>query len=355
VLQHILESHALSAINTKFVLKGSVVDADALNGPHDVHIRGNYAYVAGKDYPGTSSVASFAIVDISNPANPTVVGSIENFTDAQTVEAFDDNTAYLGHDGGISVINISTKSSPSVSTTIGGSGVIQDVNGWEKIGNTLIVASKNGYVHSIDVSTLTSPSINGSRNVRTSDNVYWPHDISIFGDYFITVSNSSGAAHQGVHIAVYRWADSGTLRAVGDWTMEDSITDSTFFGANRVRVDIANDIAYVASHPTLGVIDVSTPSAISTLETMIPWSSVHTNGLELDTANDLLWAGSANGIVALDISIRQSPVRIGLFADSDLYGSGKELFSAHDLSRSGNYVYATAQDGDALIVFEVLW
>ena len=57
---------------------GVVIDATNLNSAHDVYVSGNYAYVA-------ADVADrLTIIDVSDPTNPTIAGSLLEVTDLET-------------------------------------------------------------------------------------------------------------------------------------------------------------------------------------------------------------------------------------------------------------------------------
>ena len=63
---------------------GTLHNSNVMFGPHGVAVSGNYAYVAAQGClnqqpcPNPSVGDSFVVVDISNPANPTIVASIQN-------------------------------------------------------------------------------------------------------------------------------------------------------------------------------------------------------------------------------------------------------------------------------------
>jgi hypothetical protein len=96
---------------TSPIVKTSLHDSTNLNNPNDVATQGNYAYVANQ----TLSGLEFAVVNISNPLAPAVVGSL---SDTHLVGAYrvrvSGNLAYVSANSSSSVaaIDVSNPSAP---------------------------------------------------------------------------------------------------------------------------------------------------------------------------------------------------------------------------------------------------
>lgn len=144
--------------STNLTEVGSIQDSTNIDGPHDVEIFQGYAYVAGKD-------GSFAIVDVSDPSNPTLEGSITSgMTNPEVVIPWSANIAFVAAND-FHVINTSDTSSPKIATTL----TINDkINGYDTWGNYIFLASKDGYIEVVDVSDPFSPVLQASQSAVQS-------------------------------------------------------------------------------------------------------------------------------------------------------------------------------------------
>src|SRR3989338_4979424 len=92
-------------------IKGSITDATNLDGAISVYVSGRYAYLAAQ------TADRLTIVDVSNPASPTTVGSV---TDAQLDTAnavyVTGNYAYMAAEtaDGLTIVDVSNPSSPAI-------------------------------------------------------------------------------------------------------------------------------------------------------------------------------------------------------------------------------------------------
>lgn len=240
---------------------GSVSDASVMDGAVRVDIgqNGDYAYVTGIN---TDSVA---VVDITTPSSPTVAGSITNSTelDAPSGIEVDGNYAYVTSTLGnqLTVLDISTATSPSIAATLTDAS-ISDPNGvgLNKSSSTLYIANTGSDALTIvDVSTPSSPSVLGSVTDSTAMN--GPRDVVLGpnGDYaFLTGETSDTVASVDV--------TNSTSPAVADY-----VTDSTALNRSWGISQMSGKV-YVGAPGTdrISVLDVSSPTTISVIDSMAP-------------------------------------------------------------------------------------
>ena len=98
-------------------------------------VQGNYAYVTAY------STASLAVVDISNPSAPTLVGSVQDWTNLYGADgvAVSGNYAYVGGDSCscFTVLDISNPKEPTVVTSLYEGGI----EGLTLVGNYVYAAA----------------------------------------------------------------------------------------------------------------------------------------------------------------------------------------------------------------------
>jgi hypothetical protein len=138
-------------------LADALEDTAKIERPGGLDLRGSYLYVTGNDS------ASMAVVDVSSPSTLSFAGTVSDTTQLDYSQDVDvspgGNYAYVSQfNGEITVVDVSTPSSPSVSSNYAPSefGGIQYMN---VAGDHLLVADRDGPLHSLDLSTPSSPSL----------------------------------------------------------------------------------------------------------------------------------------------------------------------------------------------------
>ena len=122
---------------------------------------GNYAYVATDD-----NSAELRVVNVTVPAVPISAGSLDltGNDNGQTITG-SGSTVYLGRSGsgGLAIINVSTPTSPSLTTTYSSGGAINDVHYDSGLSYTFLATSETtSELQVVDVSTPASPTQVGS-------------------------------------------------------------------------------------------------------------------------------------------------------------------------------------------------
>ena len=137
------------------------------DGPEDIAVSGNYAYVSSD-----SNSEELQIIDISNPASPSVVGTFNNPGNSNMwAVAVNGTTAYLGRDsaGGSEfyVVNVSV---PAVPVLLGSVNIGSDVNDIWISGNYAYLATDGDELQVVDISVPALPSVVATLNLTSGDN-----------------------------------------------------------------------------------------------------------------------------------------------------------------------------------------
>ena len=313
----------------------------ALQGPHDIELQGDLAYVAGK-------WGSFAIVDVSDPRRPEVLGAItEGVHNAETVlpcGAY----CFLGTNDFLS-IDVSDPLHPVVSSQICDPR-ISDINGMARWGSFILAANKRGFVDLVDASDPTHPTLLDALDTRERGGIESPHDIALAGNHFIIVDQRDGSP---LKARTYRFADSaaGDLLPPDQWDVEGSLEGPDLNGANRVVV--SGDYAYVVANHAhrLGVIDIHDTHCLTQIAN-VPAADEQPDGLTI--AGNILCIGAAHSVELMDISVPHKPVSIASSRFPELFSgvSPRGRDSAHDLVVRDGLIYVTAQNDNCIGIIE---
>jgi hypothetical protein len=192
---------------------GTVTNAanpNELFGAYSVAVSGHYAFVAYQGnlngQPGTPGTTSggFTVIDITSPGSPSVVANRDNgslpsgqanFLQHATSVAISGNyayvTAFYGHR--LTVIDISTPTSPSIVTSLSDSTHLMNPNNVAVAGNYAYVADQTnptGVQFSIvNISNPAAPFVAGSLSNTLLDNAY---TLRVRGNFaYLVAKNSS--------------------------------------------------------------------------------------------------------------------------------------------------------------------
>lgn len=164
-----------SFANEFLIINASVASSPTLVGSlnlgdsgREVVISGSFAYIAGGH-----NTQEFQVVDISNPAAPSLTASLNllGTADALTIIHFG-STAIVGQGGLLRVIDVTNPAAPVLSATLGLGGTINDLALYS-VDNSLVFAGTNNTTAEfqvINVSNLVSPILQSSANLSGSIN-----------------------------------------------------------------------------------------------------------------------------------------------------------------------------------------
>lgn len=270
-------------VGTKLSAAGSITDAVSFPFPYGMAVQGNLAYVANDS--GTPGDVVMAVVDITKPSTPVVVGTLTdntNFNGAGVGMAVSGRYTYMANaTDRVGVIDVSKPFAPvTVATVI--SGNLAGINDLKLSGNFLYVGMCNGAgnpgVAIIDVSNPLAPKLRGTVTGASTActfflgvsgrYVYAPQDTVTAGQSKFTVidvSNPDAPTVVGTlvdDVNLFTTAGSGSSLLVG----------KTYFVTSSNSDNTTNYIA---------AIDVSTPTAPTLISISPQVAEIGQNALEI--------------------------------------------------------------------------
>ena len=275
----------------------------------DIHVSGNYAYVAD-GYDGLE------IINISNPANPVEVGQFVDggYTHSVYVSG---NYAYVAdYDEGLKIINISKPTTPVKVGSYYDGG-----NAWGVYvsGNYAYVADTTDGLEIINISNPTNPvEVGQYDDGGSSEGVYISGNYAYVADYedgleIINISNPTNPVEVG--------------------QFDD--------GGNVHNVYVSGNYVYVADYTDgLEIIDVSSstnPVEVGQYDDGGGSEGIYISGNYAYVTNDV------GGLIIIDISSSTNPVLVGQYDD------GGDAYNAYV---QGNYVYV-ADGTDGLEILDI--
>ena len=266
---------------TSPVVVGSTPAANSLVNSTNVTLSGHYAYVVSKNRNATKGSGSnddgtgnsLTIVDVSNPASPTIVGSVHdavNLFGGYGI-AVSGNYAYVAAQGCVSgnpcpnptagnsfaVIDVSSPANPTVVATLHNSSLPAPYAGSNALDHATSVALSGQYAYVtaaysnrltvIDISNPLSPTIVASLQDGTKLN--FDVDVTTQGHYAYVADQSTEG------LAVVDISNPANPQIVG--------TDPSAWLNGAYRVRVSGNMAYVAADyaEAASVVDISNPAA----------------------------------------------------------------------------------------------
>jgi hypothetical protein len=232
----------------------TIREAGTLFGAYGVAMSGNYAYVAsqgclsGQPCPIPSVGNSFAVLDVSNPASPSIVGSIHN----SSLPAPWEGTNALQH-----------------ATSVAVSGEY-----------AYVTAAYSDRLTVVSIANPSSPRIVAS--LYDPKNLNFPVDVAVSGNYaYVADQITTG------RLTVVDISNPAEPHVVA------SLANASLDGAYRIRV--RGDFAYVSasSGEDVAVVDISNPLSPRLAATLASSTDLHfTTGLDLEASGTHLVTSS---------------------------------------------------------------
>jgi hypothetical protein len=321
-----------------------------------VQVVGNYAYVA--DYE-----SGLQIINISNPAAPTLAGSYDTNGYAMGVEVVG-NYAYVGdRDSGLQIINISNPVAPSLSGSYNTTG---EAVGVQVVGNYAYVADSDSGLQIINISNPAAPNLIGSYD--TTGTAY---AVQVVGNYAYVTDNDSGL--QIINISnpaaptltgtydttggAYWLEVVGNYAYVSDWysglqiinisnPAAPSLSGSYDTTDAAEMVQVVGNYAYVAdTYLGLQIINISNPAAPSlsgSYDTTGRAFGVHVAG------NYAYVADGYSGLQIIDVSdFTRSSTNLSIAVTNAIQTEGN--------SGSTAFTFTVTRTGDTTITDTVQW
>ncbi len=303
----------------------SAIGSTAVTIPVSVFVQGNYAYVASQN--GGSSVLK--VIDISNPASPTSVGSVGTGSNPQNIYV-QGRYAYVVNQTAntFQIFDISNPASP---TAVNGSGLAISTTPY-----SVFVQGKYAYIAVAGTSLLQVYDVSNPSNPVLTASVATgsiPHYVYVLGRYAY-VANYSGATLQ-----IFDVSNPTAPVSVG--------SVATTYSPNYIYVQ--GRYAYVANQGGTGslqIFDVSNPTApvsVGSLPSVggaTPYS-VYVQGRYAYIVN---WNGTTGTLQAVDVSNPTAPVSVGSVATGNYPQS---------VYVQGRYAYVANYNGNTLQIFDL--
>ncbi len=275
---------------------------DTSGNSYAAHVVDNLAYLA-------DDTSGLVIIDVSNPATPTLVGTYNTVGNARGIDV----VGYLAYvaDGspGLAIINVSNPASP---TLVGTYSTIDQARSVHVVGNVAYVAVGSSGLQIINVSNPALPTLTGA------------YDTPGFSNSVHVVGNLAYVTDQAFGLAIINVSNPASPTLTG--------TYDTSGNANGVQV--VGNFAYVADGTAgLAIIDVSSPA------TPILTGSYDTSGTAsgIKVVGDLAYvADGSYGLSLIDVSNPAIPRLAGTY---DTPGTASGIYSV------GYFAYVA--DGNA--------
>ncbi|UCF06042.1 MAG: T9SS type A sorting domain-containing protein [bacterium] len=263
----------------------------------DVAVYGDYAYVA--DY-----TSGLQVIDISDPALPSLLGSYDTPESAQGLW-IDGDLAYVCDDGsGLLIIDVSNPAMPSLVGTYDTSG---RAFGVEVAGGYAYVADGAAGLTVIDVSNPSVPSLAGSY-----DTPGFARTIDVEGNYAYIADRAGGGLQ---------------IIDISDPTLP-TLAGSYDPGADTWGVEVSGNVAYLgATSVGLVAVDITDPSNPTLLGTVSAGSA-----RQLDVEGDYVYVAGYGALYVIDVSDPSNPVSVDSYTTpgiaSDVAVAGEHAFVA---------------------------
>jgi site-specific recombinase XerD len=273
-----------------------------------VYVSGKYAYVAD------ANSGTLTIVDISNPASPTSIGSVALFAPQDVFVA--GMYAYVADaTAGLRVIDITNPASPSLIGTYDTGSSALDVY---VSGKYAYVADDGDGLYVIDVTDPTTPALTGS--LDTSGQAL---GVYVFGKYTYLAAGAAGL--QLINISN---------------PASPSLTGTYDSGGTAYAVYVSGKYAYLADGASgLDVVNVgtdpTTPTSAGSYNTGDNADGVYVSGKYAYVADD------GDGLYVINVSNPASPSLVGTYDTSN---------NAEDVFVSGKYAYVADNSGGMHII-----
>ena len=307
---YILSTNGLAIIDVNNKSNPSTVGFAMVNGVGDVGDRA--VMVAGKyAYAISNASSSLNVIDVSNPAAPTLVGSVVSTTALASAKsiAVSGHYAYVVANGnnGLAVVDISN---PAIPTVVGfikdNTQLLTPVSVYVN-GKYAYVASKDGNsITILDISVATNPTVVGFK----ADNTYLNGSYSVYvsGRYAYVVSNFSNS------FATVDVGDPTNPTIVG------SLIDNTILNQAQ-GIFVSGKYAYVIGvvNDYFGVIDISSSTAPRMVGSYTSGSTNYPNSVFVSGKYAYVASIVSNNLAIIDIKgANISSADIGNIATNDL-------------------------------------
>lgn len=290
---------------------------------HDVHVVGGYAYVTNyhDQYMGGGDLV---VVSVADPAGPVIVGSVTSQINDTRSAHIAGNYAYLvGDNAGLAVIDISDPTDPTETGFTGGVAQARDIFA---VGNYAYVATDPGLAV-IDVSDPANPALAATLAISgTTQGLY------VSGDYaYVTTEVWNNFTAHNLYVV-----------DISNPTSPAKVGSARLFGGFPARangVHVSGSYAYVAGsywvgYPTgtigaMQVVDISNPGAPAIVDLYTTYDITEAYRIHV-SGNHAFLTCSSRGLLVMDVSDPSNPTQASLY---------RVPAAATSLALSGSHAY----------------
>ena len=277
----------------------------------------SYAYLAerGLTYTGGQySDGVMRIIDVHDPYNPVPMGSITMPGSARNIKIVGD-CAYVADISGVRVINISDKTNPVVIDSIMTLGGARDVD----IRDTLAFIVFDFGIRIVDISDISNPN-----EISFCMLPGYCRKIIVDGNYAYIASGESG------------------LKIIDISNPKNPlVVDSLTTNENLYAIAKNNDLLYMADGHYFGIANIVDPLNPCYSYHEFTWSS----NIDIDISDTIAFLAGYSDVVNV-ISVKDS-------SNPQFIGNYDPRNGPHDITISGNYLYAGCWDG-GLRIFGII-
>ncbi|MFO7660677.1 MAG: chitobiase/beta-hexosaminidase C-terminal domain-containing protein [Candidatus Cloacimonadaceae bacterium] len=271
-----------------------------------IAIRDNYAYI-------TSVTMGFAVLDITDPANITVVGS-HDFSVAASNILLDGNYAYVANGlYGLQIFNISDPANPDLIGSIDTPSNIKDL---ALVYPNMYALNVEGTVNIINISNPANPVMTNSFSIPTIGS-----GIAVQGNYLFVSTTSNG-------LRIYSLTNPLNPTYVGSYSIPMA-----------ADVCVSGNYAYVASVSSgIKIINISNPASPVLAGSFNDAGNMQNVFL---SGNLLYVASGQSGLRIVDVTDPVHPVLHGYFETG---------YENNSVVVNGQYIYLTAWYDDLTVL-----
>ena len=323
-------SSTTNVTNISYIKDSDNAATYELNGATKIAVAGRYAYITGNDDDGVE------IIDISNHATTTHVGSITDAGSTELLGAFDiavsGKYAYVtGYDDdGVEILDISNPAAPSHVAFISTSTYLDGARDLILSGNYLWIASQvDDRLTIVDIASSTNPSVLNSFVDTAESALDGPKSIAVAGRYAYIACDGGGT--DGLEVMDISGIEA-TAANIGNietnilQVSENAFVGNELFVKNGLNVGLNG----INTNGALNVISASSTASFINYQlgvnTTTPWS-----GYELAVAGDGVFTGN--------LLVSGNATSTSFYASSGLGLNGEYIDQWSDLSAfitSGN-------------------
>ncbi|OLP85701.1 hypothetical protein AK812_SmicGene33274 [Symbiodinium microadriaticum] len=341
-----------------------------LNGATGIAISGDHAYVTA-EYD-----AGITILNIADPSNPSLVGSIADpqLSSAVGIAISGDKAFVSSFLNGLSVVDIADRGNPTITSSLYNGTLLHGAFDVKVVGDYAYVsASFSNCFTVIDISDVSNLRIAGW--IKDATVLGYVRGMDVVGDYayvtvqdfdrlaVINITDPRNPAVAGVlqsplldaatdvavvgnfaYVSAVRWGSTPGITVVNiadpsNLTIESAIFDSDLF-CTISGISVAGNYAYaVGCQNKIAVVDITNPTSPSIHSNITSYSDQR----KIAVAGDLacITSGEDDGLVVVSIS-NPSNLSISSFYSDLAFGF---LEQAEFIAVSGDYAYVTGEAG----------